>query len=34
MLEESSLEHLIYWFNELLDKIGRDKAKLVMHTDP
>ncbi len=34
MLEENSLEHLIYWFKDFLDKIGHDKAKLVMHTDP
>jgi len=25
---------LIFWFNEFLDKIGRDKARLIMHTDP
>jgi len=25
---------LIYWFNEFLDRVGRDKARLVMHTDP
>ena len=25
---------LIYWFKEFLDKIGKDKAKLIMHTDP
>lgn len=25
---------LIYWFKEFLDKIGHDKASLVMHTDP
>jgi len=25
---------LIWWFNEFLDKIGRDKACLIMHTDP
>ena len=24
---------LIFWFNEFLDKVGRDKATLVMHTD-
>ena len=24
---------LIYWFKEFLDKVGRDKAKLLMHTD-
>ena len=24
---------LIYWFKEFLDKIGRDKAALIMHTD-
>tara|TARA_Y100000034_G_C6886623_1_gene407167 strand:+ start:62 stop:1312 length:1251 start_codon:yes stop_codon:yes gene_type:complete len=25
---------LIYWFKEFLDKVGHDKAKLIMHTDP
>ena len=25
---------LLYWFNEFLDRVGRDKARLVMHTDP
>ena len=25
---------LIYWFKEFLDKVGNDKAKLIMHTDP
>ena len=25
---------LIWWFNEFLNKVGRDKARLVMHTDP
>jgi len=25
---------LIYWFSKFLDKVGRDKAKLIMHTDP
>jgi len=25
---------LIFWFKEFLDKIGHDKAKLIMHTDP
>mgnify|MGYP001273365374 CR=1 FL=1 len=25
---------LIYWFKEFLDKVGHDKAALVMHTDP
>ena len=25
---------LIWWFGEFLDKVGRDKAVLVMHTDP
>ena len=25
---------LIFWFKEFLEKVGRDKAKLVMHTDP
>lgn len=25
---------LIFWFNEFLDKVGRDKAMLIMHTEP
>jgi len=25
---------LIFWFKEFLDKVGHDKATLVMHTDP
>tara|TARA_R100001079_G_scaffold91185_2_gene53737 strand:+ start:227 stop:1483 length:1257 start_codon:yes stop_codon:yes gene_type:complete len=25
---------LIYWFNKFCDRIGRDKATLIMHTDP
>ena len=25
---------LIYWFKEFLDKVGHDKATLIMHTDP
>jgi len=25
---------LVYWFKEFLDKVGHDKAKLIMHTDP
>ena len=25
---------LIFWFNKFLDKVGRDKAMLLMHTDP
>jgi len=25
---------LIYWFKEFLDKVGHDKAKLIMHTEP
>ena len=25
---------LIFWYKEFLDKIGHDKAKLIMHTDP
>jgi len=25
---------LLFWFNEFLDKVGRDKAALVMHTNP
>ena len=25
---------LIYWFKEFIDKVGHDKAKLVMHTEP
>jgi glycosyltransferase involved in cell wall biosynthesis len=25
---------LIFWFNEFLDKVGHDNAKLIMHTDP
>jgi len=25
---------LIYWFKEFLDKIGHDKASLIMHTNP
>ena len=25
---------LIFWFKEFLDKVGNDKAKLIMHTDP
>ncbi len=25
---------LIWWFSEFLDKVGHDKATLVMHTDP
>ena len=24
----------IYWFKEMLDEIGHDKACLIMHTDP
>ncbi len=25
---------LIYWFKEFLDKVGHNKAQLIMHTDP
>jgi glycosyltransferase involved in cell wall biosynthesis len=25
---------LIFWFNKFLNKVGRDKAKLIMHTEP
>jgi len=25
---------LIFWFNEFLDRVGHDKATLIMHTDP
>jgi len=25
---------LIYWFKEFLDRVGHDKATLIMHTDP
>lgn len=25
---------VLWWFAELLDKVGKDKARLVMHTDP
>lgn len=25
---------LIFWFKEFLDKVGHDKAKLIMHTEP
>ena len=25
---------LLFWFNKFLDKVGRDKATLVMHTEP
>ena len=25
---------LIYWFKEFIDKVGHDKAQLIMHTDP
>ena len=25
---------LIYWFKEFLDKVGHDKARLIMHTQP
>lgn len=25
---------LIFWFNDFLNKVGKDKARLVMHTDP
>jgi len=25
---------LIYWFKKFLDKVGHDKAQLIMHTDP
>jgi len=25
---------LLFWFKEFLDKIGHDKARLIMHTDP
>jgi glycosyltransferase involved in cell wall biosynthesis len=25
---------LIYWFRDFLDQVGRDKALLIMHTDP
>lgn len=25
---------LLWWFNEFLDRVGRDKARLVMHTEP
>jgi len=25
---------LVWWFKEYLDKVGHDKARLVMHTDP
>lgn len=25
---------LMFWFNEFLDRVGRDKATLIMHTEP
>jgi glycosyltransferase involved in cell wall biosynthesis len=25
---------LVWWFAEFLDKVGKDKARLIMHTDP
>lgn len=25
---------IIFWFKDFLDKVGRDKARLIMHTDP
>ena len=25
---------LVYWFAKFLDKVGKDKARLIMHTDP
>jgi len=25
---------LIWWFNDFLEEVGRDKARLIMHTDP
>jgi glycosyltransferase involved in cell wall biosynthesis len=25
---------IVWWFSEFLDKVGRDKARLIMHTDP
>ena len=25
---------LVFWFNEWADKVGRDKVRLIMHTDP
>ena len=25
---------LVWWFTEFLDEVGRDKARLIMHTDP
>ncbi len=25
---------VVWWFSEFLDKVGKDKARLVMHTDP
>lgn len=25
---------LIFWFNDFLDRVGRDKATLIMHTEP
>jgi len=25
---------LMFWFNDFLDKVGRDKATLIMHTEP
>ena len=25
---------MIFWFNEFLDRVGHDKATLIMHTDP
>lgn len=25
---------IVYWFKEFLDKVGPDKARLIMHTDP
>ena len=28
------LQSLIYWFKAFLDKVGHDKALLLMHTDP
>ena len=24
----------MFWFNDFLDKVGRDKATLIMHTEP
>ena len=25
---------VVWWFSEFLDKVGKDKARLIMHTDP